>query len=72
MAPVRDWPTWVKLVVAIATVLISISLAWGDMKADLRVEQTERKAMDTHLEKGVEEIKQMLREELDRHHPRQR
>lgn len=71
MTSVRQWPDWLKTAIAIATLLVSLALAWGDMKADMRVETTERKAADDHIEKSVDEIKTMLRDELDRHHPRQ-
>lgn len=71
MAPVRNWPEWVKLAIAIGTLLVSGVYAWADAKADLRVEISERKLNDSHIEQSVDEIKTMLREELNRHHPRQ-
>jgi len=70
MAPLREWPEWVKLIIAMGTLLVTVTLAWSDLQADLRVEVTERQSGQQNIERSVERIEQLLREEMDRHHPR--
>ena len=56
-------PEWLKFVISVGALIIGLALAWGDLKADLRVETAERLAADTYISKQLEEIKQMMRDE---------
>jgi hypothetical protein len=59
-------PDWGQLVIAIIIVLSGVLLAYGQARADISLLQQN----DTHIEKSIERIEQMLREEIERHHPR--
>jgi hypothetical protein len=70
-------PDWAKFALVLAGTLVTLVLSWSDVKADLRVEVSERQAQsqslkesDTRQEQILSEIKVMLREEMERHHPR--
>ena len=66
-------PGWVKLILALGATLISVTLAYAQLKTvdtELRGEINLLKQQDTHTEKSLEEIKQMLQREFERHHPR--
>ena len=66
-----DIPTWVQLLLACAITCASAGLLYGDVKGDLRVEASERRTKDEAFEDNIKEIKEMLKEEMNRHHPRQ-
>lgn len=66
-SPIRI-PEWVKFLMSIGAVIVALSMAFADLKADLRVEIAERLASDVYISKQLEEIKQMMREEYQRHH----
>lgn len=70
-------PDWAKFALVVAGILCSLAFGWGDLKADLRVETTQRQmenqsAKDStqRIEKSIEEIRTMLQDEMERHHPR--
>lgn len=76
---VQQIPSWVQLALAVGALIVSMALAYGDLKAGLQNEQTQRQAdvqrlqdADLRHAEDVREIKDMLRQEMDRHHPRQR
>jgi hypothetical protein len=59
-------PDWGQLVIAIVIILSGVLLAYGQARADIALLQQN----DAHIESNILEIKQMLREEIERHHPR--
>ncbi len=70
-------PDWVKFIIVVGGTIATMALSWGDVKADLRVETAERKMetqelrdADVRYQKDIDDIKHMLQEEMDRHHPR--
>jgi len=77
MAKLRDLPGWAQVALAAGAMLFSAAWAWGDLKSDLRAESIQRlnaddqhERQDQRIEKSLDELKLMLREEMDRHHPR--
>lgn len=74
----KDIPGWVQAVVAVVLFTVGGTSSCSMLQRNIDVEATERKASDEqlkqedqHFRETVTEIKQMLREELDKHHPRQ-
>lgn len=70
-------PEWVKLALAVAGLLVTMTMWFGDVQADLRVETTERTMEDksqrevlTRMGEDIHEIKALLQREMDEHHPR--
>lgn len=70
-------PDWVQMLIAVGTLLFTLGFAWSNLKADMRVETTERKAADQLIDakqqeynKSIEDIKKLFEDELNRHHPR--
>jgi DnaJ-domain-containing protein 1 len=70
-------PDWIKFIILVGGTIATMAISWGNMEADLRVETTERKMetqelrdADVRYQKDIDDIKQMLQEEMDRHHPR--
>jgi len=70
MAKLTDLPSWVQAIVAVLALLGTVFLYTADTRADLQVETTERKAVDERIGDSVDRIEKMLKEEMDRHHPR--
>jgi uncharacterized protein (UPF0254 family) len=77
MSRLTSLPGWIQFVIGVGTVLVTVTLAYASLQSDLRVEATERKAADVlqqqqqqGLDKDIHEIKLLLKEEFDRHHPR--
>jgi hypothetical protein len=66
MSAFKDLPGWGALIVTLIGMCIAGTLAYGAVKTDVSLLQQK----DTHFEQTVLEIKQMLKEELERHHPR--
>ena len=71
MQRLRDIPGWGQLILALGVLLASLAFTWGSFAGDLRVEATTREQVDIRIERSVEEIKQLLKQEIDRHHPRE-
>lgn len=63
---IKNIPEWGQLVLALLALLVAGTLAFA--KTNTAISLLEQK--DTHFEQNIIEIKQMLREEIDRHHPR--
>lgn len=70
-------PEWVKFSLAIGSTLVALSLWAGSVQADLRVETATRtqevRALheaDERYQKDVDDIKKLLMDEMERHHPR--
>jgi hypothetical protein len=59
-------PDWGQLVLAVVAVLVTVMLAYAQARSDISLLQQK----DTYIERSIDEIKQMLREEIERHHPR--
>jgi hypothetical protein len=80
MAPrkfIAELPGWVQAAIAVLGFLGVVTLAYASQSSDLRNETTVREAetkslreADQRQERSIDRIEQMLREELDRHHPR--
>jgi chaperonin cofactor prefoldin len=73
MSRFRDIPVWVKFLITFGTLLVSVTLAYAQLKQEdtsLKGEIKLLQQQDAHTNQSLEEIKQMLREEFDRHHPR--
>jgi len=73
MSKLRDIPAWAKLVLTLISIIVSVTLAYAQLRLedkDIRGEINLLKKEDEVHRGDVEEIKQMLREEFDRHHPR--
>ena len=66
-----DIPSWLQALIALAVVLGGATMAYGDLLGDLRVEATTREQVDIRIERSVDEIKSMLKDEIERHHPRE-
>jgi hypothetical protein len=66
MSAFRDLPSWGAFIVALIGMFIAGTLAYGAVKTDVSLLQQK----DTHFEQTILDIKQMLKEELERHHPR--
>jgi hypothetical protein len=66
MTKLKDLPGWGQFVLALLTLLIAGTLAYGNVKAEISLLQQK----DDFIERNIGEIKQMLREEMERHHPR--
>lgn len=66
MAKLENIPSWVQLVMAIVAVLVTVTLAYAQAQADISL----LRQNDTYIEKSIDEIKVMLRDEMERHHPR--
>lgn len=71
MSKLNDIPGWVQAGIAIAVFIATIIISYASVTSALAIEATERKLETQHLRQAVEEIKTLLREEMDRHHPRQ-
>jgi cytochrome c-type biogenesis protein CcmH/NrfG len=77
MTRLQDIPGWIQAFVLIVVTLIGAAVAFGSLQAAQSLETAERKAADQqlqqedqHFKESVTEIKQLLRDESDRHHPR--
>ena len=62
----KDLPGWGEFVIALVAMLIAGTLAYGNVKADVQLLQQK----DTFLEQNISDIKTMLQQEMERHHPR--
>lgn len=63
---INDIPGWGQFAIAIIAILVAGTLAYGNVKADVQLLQQK----DQFLEQNVLEIKTMLKDEMERHHPR--
>lgn len=66
MSKLSDLPAWGQLVLALATMLVLGTLAYASVKEDISLLQQN----DNNFEKSILRMEQMMREEMDRHHPR--
>jgi hypothetical protein len=64
----NDLPGWGQFIVALIGMLIAGTIAYGNVKADVRLLQQK----DTFLEQNIADIKSMLQQEMDVHHPRKK
>lgn len=62
----KEFPGWGQFILALITMLVLGLTAYGNVKADVQLLQQK----DQFLEQNILEIKSMLREEMERHHPR--
>ena len=62
----RNLPDWAQLALAVVAVLVTVTLAYAQARSDISLLQQN----DTHIEKSINRIENMLREEIERHHPR--
>lgn len=67
MALIKDAPGWGQLVLALIALLIAGTLAYANVKAEVAL--LEQK--DQFIEQNILDIKQMLKDEMEQHHPRQ-
>lgn len=73
MAFLKDAPAWVKIILALAGTLVSVTLAYANLKSEVKLLQREDVVLheqDKQFKSDIKDIKEMLREELERHHPR--
>jgi chaperonin cofactor prefoldin len=66
-------PTWVKLLLTLGATLVTVTLAYAQLKEEDTKIRGDIKLLEREDEvhrDDVEEIKQMLRDEFNRHHPR--
>ena len=73
----KNLPDWVQMLIAVGTLLFTIGVAYANLKGEVRVEATERKAADDLLDqkqqqynRDIEDIKHLFQQEIDAHHPR--
>lgn len=59
-------PDWGQLLIAVMAVLATVFIAYAQAKTDISLLQQK----DIYIEQGIERIEKLLREEIDRHHPR--
>lgn len=71
-------PDWMKFLVTILGFVVTITLAWAKLDAKVEIDKTQHIADILRLderteryEKDVSEIKALLLQEMERHHPRQ-
>jgi len=66
MAKLNSLPEWAQALIALFAFVGMVLLAYADVKSDVRsvTEKQERYDQD------ISEIKEMFKNELDRHHPR--
>lgn len=70
-------PGWIKVFMTLAIALITATLAYAELKSDVKDVKSELrgavnllKQEDAHAARSLEEIKNMLEKEFERHHPR--
>lgn len=63
---INDLPGWGQFLIALITMLVIGLSAYGNVKADVKLLQQK----DQFLEQNIFEIKSMLQQEMERHHPR--
>jgi sensor domain CHASE-containing protein len=66
MSTFKNFPDWMQLILAVLAVLVTVTLAYAQAKSDISLLQQK----DTHIEQSIQRIELMLREEIERHHPR--
>lgn len=77
MAKLQDIPGWVQAAIAAVLFVVGSTSSCANLQRNIDMEAAERKAVDdqlkaedAHFKDSVTEIKQMLRDEMERHHPR--
>jgi hypothetical protein len=77
MATIKDLPGSVQAAIAVVILIATVVLTYASVANAITTETAERRSdvlrlndADSRQEKHLEKIEQMLREELDRHHPR--
>lgn len=65
-----DVPGWLQAALALLLALIASIIYMTGISSDLQAEIVERKTTDQFISEGVKDIKDMLKEEMERHHPR--
>jgi len=68
MSKLNNLPDWGQLILALVISLVAGTFAFAAVKSDVSLLQQK----DAFIEQSINEIKQMLREEIDRHHPREK
>lgn len=64
----NDLPGWGQIIVALIAMLIAGTLAYGNVNAQISLLQQK----DDFLERNIADIKMMLQQEMDVHHPRKK
>jgi hypothetical protein len=62
----NELPNWGQFILALIIALAAGLSAYGNVKADVKLLQQK----DQFLEQNISDIKTMLKEEMERHHPR--
>ncbi len=62
---INDLPGWGQFIIAVITMMVIGLTAYGDVKADIQLLQQK----DQFIDQNILDIKVMLKEELERHHP---
>jgi hypothetical protein len=62
----KDMPGWGQFILALGTLLVAGTWAFANVKEEISL----LRQKDTFIETNILEIKQLLRDEMEQHHPR--